>query len=89
MKTNAEKCHILVIVKRTVFLNNEGLIIKNKNKENLSGIATDTKNYFESRISYLCKKAIQTKLRSTCKSCKLYNRFMSVYHLSRYFTTGN
>lgn len=61
MKTNAEKCHILVIVKRTVFLNNEGLIIKNKNKENLSGIATDTKNYFESCISYLCKKAIQTK----------------------------
>lgn len=61
MKTNAEKCHILVIAKRTVFLNNEGLIIKNKNKENLSGIATDTKNYFESCISYLCKKAIQTK----------------------------
>lgn len=61
MKTNAEKCHILVIVKRTVFLNNEGLIIKNKNKENFSGIATDTKNYFESCISYLCKKAIQTK----------------------------
>lgn len=61
MKTNAEKCHILVIVKRTAFLNNEGLIIKNENKENFSGIVTDTKNYFESRIFYLFKKAIQTK----------------------------
>ena len=70
MKTNAEKCHI-VIAKRTAFLNIEGLIVKNRNKEKLSGITTDTKKHLQS----FARKLSKPKLRSTCKSCKLYTRF--------------
>ena len=56
MKTNADKCHVLVTTNSTVSANTEGFVINNSNEEKRLGIRIDTKLSFENHVSSLSKR---------------------------------
>ena len=57
MKSNAEKCHLLVIANNTVNLRVEKFYAKNSYCEKLLGVKFDHKLSFNNHISALCKKS--------------------------------
>ena len=59
MKTNADKCQLLVSTNSAVSANNGEFVINNGNEEKLLGIKIDTKLSFENHISSLCKTVSQ------------------------------
>ena len=59
MKTNADKCQLLVSTNSAVSANNGEFVINNGHEEKLLGIKIDTKLSFENHISSLCKTASQ------------------------------
>ena len=59
MKTNADKCHLLVTGNYEVSANINEFEIESSKKEKLQGISIDTTLSFEHHITSLCKKAGQ------------------------------
>ena len=59
MKTNADKCHLLLTTKSAVSVNIGEFVINNSNEKKLLGIKIDTKLSFENHVSSLRKKASQ------------------------------
>ena len=57
MKSNADKCHLLVSTNNTVNIRVENFDIKNSDCEKPLGVKIDHKITFNSHISDLCKKA--------------------------------
>ena len=57
MKSNADKCHLLVSTNNTVTIRAENFDIKNSDCEKLLGVKFDHKLTFNSQISDLLKKA--------------------------------
>ena len=57
MKSNADKCHLLVSTNNTVNIRVENFDIKNSDCEKPLGVKIDQKLTFNSHISDLCKKA--------------------------------
>ena len=59
MKTNADKCRLLLTTKSAVSVNIGEFVINNSNEKKLLGIKIDTKLSFENHVSSLRKKASQ------------------------------
>ena len=59
MKTNADKCHLLVTGNYEVSANINEFEIESSKKEKLLGISIDTTLSFEHHITSLCKKVSQ------------------------------
>ena len=57
MKSNADKCHLLVITNNTVNIKIGNIDITNSNCEKFLGVKFDHKLTFDDYISELCKKA--------------------------------
>ena len=56
MKSNADKCHLLVTTNSAVSANNEEFVINHCNEEKNLGVKIDDKLSFENHVSPLCKK---------------------------------
>ena len=61
MKSNGDKCHLLVTTEESVSINIDGSNVKNKKKQKLLAIKFDSSLSFEGSITSLCKKASQKK----------------------------
>ena len=59
MKTNPDKCHLLVTANTLTSVNINGFQIKNSTEEKLLRIKFNSKLSFENHVSSLCKKASQ------------------------------
>ena len=59
MKSNPDKCHLLVTTNAFTSANINDSEITNRNEEKLLDIKLDSKLSFERHISNLCKKASQ------------------------------
>ena len=59
MKSNGDKCHLLVTTEESVSINIDGSNVKNKKKQKLLAIKFDSSLSFEGNITSLCKKASQ------------------------------
>ena len=59
MKTNANKCHLLVSSDESCTAKIEDFSIKNSTKEKVLGVKIDSNLSFESHVTSLCKKASQ------------------------------
>ena len=59
MKTNTEKCHLLVSTNNTVKMKIGNLYITSSKSEKLLGVKFDHKLSFDNHISELCKKALR------------------------------
>ena len=57
MKSNADKCHLLVITNNTINIKIGNIDITNSNCEKFLGVKLDHKLTFDDHISELCKKA--------------------------------
>ena len=57
MKSNADKCHLLVSTNEKVRMNVDGFKIDKSNTEKLLGVKFDKKLPFDDHISDICKKA--------------------------------
>ena len=74
MKTNADKCHLLLSTKEKLQANISNYKIINSDKEKLLGVTIDNHLKFESHIKNLCSKASQ-KLHALCR----FSLYMSLY----------
>ena len=57
MKSNSDKCHLIVSTNDTTEIQIEDSVIKSSNTEKLLGINIDCKLNFDSHVKYLCNKA--------------------------------
>ena len=57
LKSNADKCHLLVSTNDRRSMNVDGLKIDKSDTEKLSGVKFDQKLTFDNHISEICKKA--------------------------------
>ena len=59
MKSNNDKCHLLVTTEKSVSIIIDGSNVANKKEPKLLGIKFDSSLSFEGHITNLCKTAIQ------------------------------
>ena len=57
MKSNSDKCHLIVSTNDTTEIQIEDSVIKSSNTEKLLGINIDCKLNFDSHVKHLCNKA--------------------------------
>ena len=59
MKSNSDKCHLIVSTNDTTEIQIEDLVIKSSSTEKLLGVTIDCKLNFDSHVKHLCKKQIK------------------------------
>ena len=59
MKTNGDKCYLLVTTEKSVSINIDGSDVKDKKEQKLLGIKFDSSQPFEGHVTSLYKKARQ------------------------------
>ena len=57
MKTNEDKCHLIVSTNEVVEIHIGGFLIKNSASEKLLGVNIDSKLNFDFQVNHLCNKA--------------------------------
>ena len=84
MKSNADKCHLLVSTNNTVNIRVENFDIENSDCEKLSVVKFDYELTFNSHISDLCKKASK-KVHALSKSNTIYEYLEKTCYYERFF----
>ena len=70
MKTNEEKCHLIVSTNDLNEIQIGNFSIKNSGK--LLGVNTNSELNFDCHVKHLCNKA-NKKIKGTCYSCTVYD----------------
>ena len=65
MKTNEDKCHLIVSTTEATEIQIGDYAIKNSNNEKLLGVYIDNKLNFDYHVDQLCKESKQ-KIKGTC-----------------------
>ena len=65
MKTNEDKCHLIVSTSKLIEIQIGDFSIKNSDSEKLLGVNIDSKLNFDCHVNHLCNKA-KKKIKGTC-----------------------